>query len=122
MDERIQRHARILTQYSVAARSKEVVTVDGTPEAEPLIISIHEELLKAGAYPSVRMVPEKCQENFYRHGKPHHFDRVSKLDLAASRQVDGLIRIMASSNTRSLADADPQKQARVSKADRKSVV
>lgn len=118
IDERIQNHARVLAHYSCAARSKEIVTIDGSPEAEPLIVACHEELLKAGAYPSARMTPESCPENLFTYGKPHHFDTVSHLDRATARHVDGLIRIMASTNTRSLSGADPKLQARLSRATR----
>jgi len=117
-DPRIIHHARTLVQYSVQARSKEIFTVDGGPEAEALIVAVHEELLKAGAYAAVRMTPETCMENLYTHGKAHHLDTVSKLDTATARQIDGTIRIMASSNTRALSGVDPQKQARLSKASR----
>jgi aminopeptidase len=118
IDDRIRNHARVLVQYSVAAGNKEVCTVDGAPAAESLIIAVHEELLKAGAYPAVRMMPEACTAHLFAHGKAHHFDSVSPLETAAIRKVDALIRIMAATNTRSLAAADPAKQARVSRATR----
>lgn len=118
IDDRVIRHARVLVRYSTVAQSQEIFTVDGAPAAEPLIVAVHEELLRAGAYAAVRMTPESCVESLFRHGKAHHFDSVSKLDRATARAVDGLIRIMASSNTRSLAGVDPAKQARVSVATR----
>ncbi len=119
MDARITNHAKALVHYSVKAGTKEIFTVDGAPEAEPLIVAVHEELLKAGAYAHARMTPEGSLENLFAHGKPHHFDTVSALERATARQVDGLIRIMASSNTRALSGADPKKQARLSRATRR---
>ncbi len=118
IDPRIRNHARVLVHYSVGAKAREVVTVDGPTGAEPLMVAIHEELLRAGAYPAIRLVPEACAGNLFKHGKPHHFDSVSPLDQASVRHVDGLIRIMAASNTRNLADADPKQQARLSQATR----
>ncbi len=118
IDDRVYRHARVLVHYSTTAQSKEIFTVDGAPAAESLIVAVHEELLRSGAYPAVRMTPEACTENLFAHGHDHHLDSVSKLDLATARQVDGLIRIMAASNTRSLAGVDPAKQARLSIATR----
>jgi aminopeptidase len=116
IDSRIQQHARLLVRYSVEAGSREIFTVDGATEAEPLIVALHEELLKAGAYAAVRMTPERCVENLMQFGKDHHYDTVSKLDKAVVKNVDGTIRIMASSNTRALSRTDPKKQARLSKA------
>ncbi len=117
-DPRIVHHARILVHYSVKARSKEIVTVDGSPEAETLMVAVHEELLTAGAWPVVRMTPEACTENLYTHGRAHHFDSVNPLDQTTVRHLDGLIRILSASNTRAQSNADPRKQARHFKATR----
>jgi len=118
LDERLQNHARILAHYSVAAQTREVITVDAPSAAEPLVVAVQEALLRAGAYPVVRMVPEACGTNFFAHGRGHHFDEVNPLEKATVRHVDGLIRIMAATNTRALSAVDPRKQARWSRATR----
>lgn len=118
LDARLKNHARILAHYSVGAQKREVVTVDGPPAAEPLVVAVQEALLRVGAYPVVRMTPEGCMRNFFALGHSHHFDEVNPLEKATTRQVDGLIRIMAATNTRALSAVDPRKQARWSRATR----
>jgi aminopeptidase len=118
IDPRVQQHARVLAHYSLAAQPREVITIDGPPAAEPLIVAAHEELLRAGAFPAVRMTPEACLNNLFRSGKPHHFDEISPLDRATVRAIDGTIRIMAATNTRALSDVKPAQQARIAKATR----
>ena len=82
------------------------------------MVATYEALLKAGAYPVVQLVPDQMDQLFYRHGKAHHFDKVSPYQRAYTNVVDGLIRVIASPNTRALSSVDPKKQARVSRASR----
>ncbi|MFH0953056.1 MAG: aminopeptidase [Verrucomicrobiota bacterium] len=114
-DTRVQNLARILAHYSVRARSRELIAIDGTTEAEPLIVAVYEELLRVGAYPVIRMAPAGVAEVFFRHGKPHHFDTISPFQRLLVDHLDGSIFIESSPNTRSLSAVDPKRQARVSK-------
>jgi len=114
-DPRIQHLAEILTRYCVRAKSKELVGVTTTTEAEPLVLALYERLLRAGAYPVVRMSPGAAAPIFFTHGKAHHFDELTAEQRAYARNMDGTIYIEASTNTRSLSDVDPKKQARLSK-------
>ncbi len=113
MDERITRLARLLTHYCVQAKPEETIGVSAPVVAEPLAVATYEALIKAGAYPALQLVPDELERLFYRHGKAHHFDKVSPYQRAHTKVVDGVIRVMASSNTRALSSIDPKKQARV---------
>ena len=117
-DTRVTNLARILTHYSVRAKSKELIAVDGTSEAEPLVLAVYEQLLRAGAFPVLRMAPREASEIFYRFGKAHHFDHVTAFQRLLVDQLDGSIYIESSPNTRSLSGVDPRKQARVSRTSR----
>ena len=113
-DPRVINLAKTLVKYCVAAKAEETIAVNSAPEAEPLVLAVNEELIKAGAYPTIRMAPAGTVEAFYKYGKPHHFDAVTPLQRAQARLVDGTIHIQASSNTRALSNIDPRLQARVS--------
>ncbi len=115
-DERVGKLARTLVRYSIRARKSETIGLQASPEAEPLVLALYEELLRAGAYPAVQMVPGEATRLFYRYGKAHHFDALSPYQKAYARSIDGAIHIQASSNTRALSGVAPQKQARFSKA------
>ncbi len=114
-DTRVEALARILVRYSVRAKPREVIAVDGSTQAEPLLLAVYEELIRAGAYPVVRMAPAGASEIFFRLGQPHHFDRLSPYQRAVVDHLDGSIYIESSPNTRELSAADPKKQARYSR-------
>ncbi|HOW98452.1 MAG TPA: aminopeptidase [Kiritimatiellia bacterium] len=116
IDPRIANLARILVRYSVHARPRELIALDATPEATPLVLAAYEELLRAGAYPIVRLNPAETAEIFYRHARPHHLDRPHAIQRAMAERLDGSIHIESSPNTRALSRVDPRKQARVSRA------
>lgn len=116
--DQIQSFARLLARYSIYAKKGETISVEGTSAAEPLILATAEELLKAGAYPVIRMTPPDYTERFFTHAKPHHLDALPKYETAFAKTMDGTIRIMASTNTRSLSAIDPKRQTRYAKARR----
>ncbi|MBU0677245.1 MAG: aminopeptidase [Verrucomicrobia bacterium] len=115
-DTRVKNLAKILCKYCMKAQPEENIGIHSTTEAEPLVVEFYEELIKAGANPVVRIAPARTSEIFYRYGKDHHFDKVTPLQRAFARHLDGSVHIQASPNTRSLSKVDPKKQARVSKA------
>ena len=114
-DLRIESLAKVLVHYSIHAKPREIIAVDGSTVAEPLILAVYEQLIRAGAYPFVRMSPDGASQLFFQHGKPHHFDRLTPLQKAIVEHIDGSIYIDSSSNTRALSGVDPKKQARVSR-------
>lgn len=117
-DPRVQKFAHLLAHYSIYAQKGETIGVEGPDTAAPLIQALYEELLRAGAYPVVRMTPVGLTEAFFKHGQPLHFDSVPRFERAYAKTVDGTVRIMGSSNTRALSATDPTRMARFAKARR----
>lgn len=115
MDQRITNLARILVTYSLDVQPKQTVEVSGHAQAEPLFIALYEELLRAGAYPQLKMMPDNAEEIFFRCGKAQHFDEVTAYQKAAVKHLDSCVRIYSSANTRALSEADPKKQARLTR-------
>jgi aminopeptidase len=114
-DERIRNHARILVNYSIKARRRQVVGVGASVLAEPLVAAVYEELLKAGAFPVLRISPRDATDIFYRHARGEHLDKISPFDLVYARSVDATMRIASDSNTKSLTSVDPRKQTRMAR-------
>ncbi len=110
-DTRIAHLARILVRYSVRAKPRELIAVDGTAEAEPLMLAVYEELIRAGAFPVIRMAPAGAAEIFYKLGKPFHFRTLTPIQRAMAEHLDGSIFIESELNTRALSGIDPRKQA-----------
>lgn len=114
-DPRVGNLAKILVRYSIEARKSETIGVSGDVPAEPLIVAVYEELLRAGAFPVVRMSPAGLSELFFKRGKPYHFTTLTPYQRAYARCVDATITIFAQSNTRALSNTDPRKQAILSR-------
>ena len=118
MDPRIRNHARILVRYSLAARKRDSVGVSAGISAEPLVSAVYEELLKAGAFPILRMSPDNASEIFYANAMPHHLSTLTRFQKAYVQCVDSTIGIISSTNTRGLSAVDPAKQAIAAKTNR----
>ncbi|MFH0881164.1 MAG: aminopeptidase, partial [Lentisphaerota bacterium] len=114
-DIRIEKLARVLVHYSIAAKRREVITVDATTAATPLVEAVYEQLLLAGAFPVVRLAPPFLQEIFFRHGQPMHFDTVNPFVKATLQAIQGSIHILSSANTKALSSCDPKRQVRFAK-------
>ncbi len=110
-DIRVQNLAKILVRYSVRAKSRELIAVDGVAPGEPLMRAVYEELIRAGAFPVTRMALSEASEIFFKLGKPHHFTSLTPLQRAMADHLDGSIYIDSSPNTRALSAIDPKKQA-----------
>ena len=115
VDARTARLARILVRYCIEAKEGQSVDVGGSTPAEPLILCVYEELLRAGAFPVVRMAPPGTQEILFAAGRDIHFDSLPKWQRALARSVDASIRIRSDTNTRSLSGVNPSLQVRMSK-------
>jgi len=109
-DPRINQFAKILVKYSLAVQSEQTVGVLASTLATPLVVAVYEELLKVGAFPAIKMLPDELDGTLYRFGKPHHFSTISPYERAFARSVDSSIGIHAQGNTRSLSGVDPRKQ------------
>ena len=115
-DPRLDHLARVLVNYSVAVRKGDVVLIQGSTIAEPLVAALFREVLAAGGHPAVRLAPEVCGELLFKHGSDEQLRHVSPLELGALEQIDVRIGIWAGRNTKALSRVDPARQALASKA------
>ena len=51
MDERIERMARVMVEYSTRIEPGDRILLEGTPLAEPLIRALYKQVLEAGGHP-----------------------------------------------------------------------
>ena len=116
MDQRVLNLADLLVNYCIRPKSGDSVSLDGGVAALPLIEATYEGLIRKGAHPVVRMSSDRMSESFYRYGKAHHFDSLTRFQKASVDCMDAAIRIAASTNTRTLSAINPKKQARLSKS------
>jgi aminopeptidase len=117
-DERLEKLARLLVDYSVEAGEGEQVLVAGGAAAEPLVKEIYTRLLQVGAIPIPQVALPGLQELFYEHAREIHYEKTPPVIRTLYEGVDAVISIMAPHNTRALAGVDPRKQRALGKRDK----
>lgn len=111
MDDRVRKLAKLIVGYSIRIKRGDTVVVSSGTVAEPLVLCLYEEILRKGAFPVIKMVPDAAGEIFYRAGKKSHFTTVTPYQRAVTRLADAVIFIYDEKDTRLLEDVDPRKQA-----------
>jgi aminopeptidase len=109
-DVRVSRLANVLVRYSRNVRRGQKVLINGPAAAEPLILECGREVLRAGGHPMYRMVPNGSGEVFYAEARDEQLKFMPRSTLAAAREADHYINIMAETNTQALAGVAPKRQ------------
>jgi len=110
LDARVSRLAEVLVGYSRKVRRGQAVLIVGPTAAEPLILEVGRHVLRAGGHPMYRMAPNAAPEVFYAEAGREQLKFLPKSLLAAVREADHFINILADVNTQALAGVDPAKQ------------
>jgi aminopeptidase len=104
--------AKILVGYSTKVGEGDVVVIDGGSAAEPLLLAIYEETLKAGGQPILNSSVEGQAAAFYKHAGDAQLDWVSPVAEWTVDNADVRISVGASTNPRELSAVPPERQAR----------
>jgi aminopeptidase len=89
-NERLEKLARLLVEYSIGAGEGEQVVVSGGVAAEPLIKEVYRSILDVGAVPIPQVQLPGMQEVFFRHAKPSHYERTPPVIRAMYENADAL--------------------------------
>jgi len=103
-DERLQKLARVLVDYSIEAGEGDQVLLSGGTAAAPLIREVYGRLLEAGSTPVPQIALPGMRETFFEHAKDIHYEKTPSAVRGLYEEVDAFISIMAPENTRSLAN------------------
>lgn len=117
-DPRVTTMARILVEHSTRIGEGDLVLINSSVLAEPLVSELYRMALLRGAHPHIRIRLPGLEETFYRHATDAQLDFLSPLDCYVYEQFDVVISILSDANTRALSNVDPVKQVRVQKAHR----
>jgi aminopeptidase len=108
----VERLAKILVGYSTEVKEGEVVTIDGESAAEPLLLAIYEEVLKAGAHPVMNVALEGQSAIYYGRASDAQLEWISPTSEWLLDHADVRIAVGASTNTRELSGIPPERQMR----------
>jgi aminopeptidase len=115
-DPRVTRLAEVLVDYSLEVRAGQVVTIEATTLAAPLVRELCACVTRAGGHPLTRLAIDGLAEDRLARGTDGQLDWVSPRIRADAEHADARISILSDFNTRSRSGIDPACQARVTRA------
>lgn len=110
-DPRLDKLAKVLVNYSVAVKKDHIVRISGPSVAEPLILAVYREVLRAGGMPMIRMAPDECTEIFLKEASERQLKYCSPLSIKEIETINATIGVWADDNTKALTNIDPKRQA-----------
>lgn len=111
-DIRIERWAKTLVQYSLSIKPGDIVAIQSTPQAAPLISAVYEEILRAGAHPVPLIQLEELSEVFLREASDEQLAWLSPINSTIAEKATARLNIMASTNTKAMSNIDPARLAK----------
>jgi aminopeptidase len=110
-DPRVERMGAVLARYSLELRPGDLVSVEGSELAAPLLRSFYAAALALGAYPLARVALTGLDEDLLRLASDAQLAYLPPAALAEVEAIDASLRIMAPANTRALTNVDPARVA-----------
>jgi aminopeptidase len=117
-DQRVDRLAEVLTEYSIPVESGQTAVIEGTTLGEPLMLAIYERLLRRGAQVLLRPSFPHAAPLFYANAGDHQLDYLWEVDRWVYDNVDARFFVISDANTKQLARVEPGRIAAVSRARR----
>jgi aminopeptidase len=111
-DPRAANLAQILVGYSTRVQEGDKVVIEGDSAAEPLLLAVYEETLKAGGLPILNVAVEGQAASYFKLASDAQIDWVSPLSEWMVDEADVRIAVGASTNTRELSAIPPERQTR----------
>jgi aminopeptidase len=111
-DRRVERLADVLVGYSTRVGEGDLVTIEAPLPAADLVREVYRRVLRAGAHPLPWLSLDELGDDLLLDGSDAQLDWVDPFRALAIEHADVRIAITAPSNTRSLTNADPAREAR----------
>lgn len=111
-DIRIDRWAQTLIHYSLAVKPGDIVIIEATPLATPLIEAVYRELLHVGAQPVPMIRLESLEEILLREGNDTQLSTLSPALPILAEQASARLFIESEGNTKAFSSIDPIRSAK----------
>lgn len=109
-DPRIGKLAEIMVKYSIDVQPGDWVLVRGDNISMPLVAEVVRQIYIADGRPTTFLGADVLEEIMYREASDDFLQWVSPIEEALYDQVDAMIAIRATENTRHLSSIDPARQ------------
>ena len=115
-EDQIARWADLLVDYCLRVAPGETIVLGSEWEARPLVEACYRAIVLREAHPLIRLDLPGLAEFFLKHATDAMLAHAPPTGLYEAETVDGRIRIAAESDTRSMRDVDPARQAAIDRA------
>ncbi len=115
-DPRIEKLARLLTEYSLNLKPRDVVAISGDAIGTPLIRECYRAALRKGAYAICDIRVDSLAEVFYAEANDDQLKWVSPFSKYKLQKIDASLGVWADENTKSLTGVDPKRLAKAAAA------
>jgi aminopeptidase len=109
-DQRIEKWAQTLVNYSVGVKAGETVVINGGVAGEELLRAIYREVIKSGGLPVVIPGLSGLSAIMLKNGSDDQLNYITPVETFIRTQADVVINVMAETNTKTLATIDPARQ------------
>ncbi|HLZ21966.1 MAG TPA: aminopeptidase [Ktedonobacterales bacterium] len=116
MDPRITRWAKTLVGYCLDVQPGQTVLLNAAPAAEPLLAEVYREVLRAGGHPVPQVTLATLAEIKLGEGSDEQLAWVDPTLRYWTEHADARLFIESATNTRTLANVDPERQAVAARA------
>ncbi|MFZ4614585.1 MAG: aminopeptidase [Rectinemataceae bacterium] len=110
-DERCDRLARLIAEWSLGVREGQRIIVKGPDSAKPLMLALAKAIYGRGAFPWFQVAFAESEEIAFRHASDAVLAQPCELDSLAVEKFDGLLLIMGEENPRAHSRVDPARRA-----------
>jgi aminopeptidase len=111
-DPRVERLAGLVAGYSLELGEGDVVRLDGTVCAQPLLLALYRAALERGARPYLEVEIEGLDELLLEEASEEQLAFVSPVDWKELELLDAHVTVWADENTRALSHVDPGRRSR----------
>jgi aminopeptidase len=115
-DRRVAKLADVIVKYSLDVQPDELVTIEATTLAAPLVHELYARILQAGGQPLPRIAAEGLLDDRLALGTDAQLDWIAPRLVEDAEKSDARISVLSDFNTRSRTQIDPSRQARVAQA------
>jgi aminopeptidase len=117
-DPRYDRLAQLVVERSLDLQGGQVLRIDGSTAAAPLILALHRAAIERGANAYAGVELEVFKELLIAEGSDEQLDFVSPIELREADRIDAVVTIWAETNTRASSRLDPARHRRQIAAER----
>lgn len=110
-DPRLEKWARLITEYCVEVRAGDRVFIQTAPAATPLVLEIYREILQRGATAQFLIDLPGIDEIFYTYANEEQLKVEPPLMKKVVEEFDVRIAIRAAENTKELSNVDARNQS-----------